>query len=230
MGSDDLFKKKRAKLQERKKELRSPKPNSFLIVSEGKKTEPLYFDGLANYINQKYGNSVDVEKPIITTKGEGKCTVSLVEATAKIVSRAAIMYSQVWVVFDKDDFCDFDKAIELARARGYRAAWSNQSFEYWIYLHFNYSDSALHRDDWCNKLSQLFKAYAINKDGYQKNDPKVFDVATKNGSLKFAIYNAIRIKKMYDDSKKPSQCDPCTTVHQLILELEPYINDLLEKS
>lgn len=37
MGSDDLFKKRRTKLQERKKETRTPKPNSFLIVSEGKK-------------------------------------------------------------------------------------------------------------------------------------------------------------------------------------------------
>lgn len=226
MGSDDLFKKRRAKLQARKKELRTPKPNSFLIVSEGEKTEPLYFDGLANYINQKYGNSVDVEKPIITTKGEGKCTVSLVEATAKIVSRAPIMYSQVWVVFDKDDFYDFDKAIELAQANGYKVAWSNQSFEYWIYLHFNYSDSALHRDDWCYKLSQLFKARGINKNGYQKNDPNVFDVAITQGSLNFAINNATRIEKVYNTSQKPSQCDPCTKVHHLILELKPYITDL----
>ena len=50
------------------------------------------------------------------------------------------MYSQVWVVFDKDDFDDFDEAVALAEKYGFKVAWSNQSFEYWLYLHFNYSD------------------------------------------------------------------------------------------
>lgn len=227
MGSDDFFKKKRAKLQERKKELCAPKPNSFLIVSEGEKTEPLYFDGLAKYINDKYGKSIDVEKPVITTQGEGKCTVSLVEATAKIVSRAPIMYSQVWVVFDKDDFCDFDEAIELAQRNGYDAAWSNQSFEYWIYLHFHYSDSALRRDDWVDKLSQIFKEWGINQSGYQKNNPKVFEIATTYGSLGAAVKNAIRIENSYHDFSRPSLCDPCTKVHHLIMQLKPYISELL---
>ena len=157
MGTDDIFKKKREKLERRKKELKDPTPNSFLIVSEGTKTEPYYFDGLAKYINEKYGNGVDVEKPLIDTSGEGRCTVSLVEETEKIVACSKIIYSQIWVVFDKDDFNDFDDAIELGKRKGYNIAWSNQSFEYWIYLHFNFSDSALHRDDWVKKLECLFK-------------------------------------------------------------------------
>lgn len=227
MGSDDLFKKRRAKLQERKKESRTPKPNSFLIVSEGKKTEPLYFEGLAKHINEKYGKSINVEKPLITTQGEGKNTVSLVEAAAKIVSRAPIRYSRVWVVFDKDDFQDFDAAIELAKKYGFKIAWSNQSFEYWIYLHFNYSDSALHRDDWVKKLSQLFKEWDIDSNGYQKNDPDIFKIATTYGSLRSAVNNATRIEKSYDDTTKPSMRDPCTMVHYLILELKPYLDDLL---
>ena len=54
MGTDDIFKKRRAKLQERKIESKAPKLRSLLIVSEGTKTEPFYFDGLANYINKLY--------------------------------------------------------------------------------------------------------------------------------------------------------------------------------
>lgn len=228
MGTDDLHKKRHAALQERKKELRTPKPNSFLIVSEGKKTEPLYFDGLAQYINNKYGQSIDVEKPIIDTQGEGKCTVSLVQETAKIVRDAKILYSQVWVVFDKDDFSDFDEAIELANRYGFNVAWSNQSFEYWIYLHFNYSDSALHRDDWVEKLSDIFKKWGISKTGYLKNDPNIFNLVITHGSLKAAVNNATRIEKSYDEKTKPSQCDPCTTVHHLIMELKPFISELLK--
>lgn len=227
MGTDNLFKKRRAKLAERKKELRNPKPNSFLIVSEGAKTEPLYFDGLAKHINDKYGDSISVEKPIIKTQGEGKCTVRLVEEASRIVSRSRLIYSQVWVVFDKDDFQDFDDAVSLAENRGFRAAWSNQSFEYWIYLHFHYSDSALHRDDWVRKLSDLLKKAHICEEGYQKNNPDVFRFATTMGSLKAAVGNATRIERSYQNAERPSQCDPCTKVHHLILELKPYLDNLL---
>lgn len=227
MGSDDLFKKKRAKLQQRKKETLTPKPNSFLIVSEGAKTEPLYFDGLAKYINEKYGQNIDVEKPTIDTQGEGKCTVSLVREAQRIASRAPIMYSQVWVVFDKDDFDDFDEAIDLAEQFGFHVAWSNQSFEYWIYLHFNHSDSALHRDVWVNKLDELFKNRGISKTGYQKNDPDIFDIVREHGSLRAAVNSATRMENFFKGTRKASQCDPCTTVHHLILALRPYISELL---
>jgi len=227
MGTDNFFRKKRSKLTERSKETLTPKPNSFLIVSEGKKTEPLYFDGLAKHINDKFGESVNVEKPIIDTCGEGKCTVSLVEKTIELVAKAKILYSQVWVVFDKDDFQDFDEAISLGENLGYRVAWSNQSFEYWIYLHFHYSDSALHRDVWVDKLNDIYKEYGINKHGYLKNDPNIFKIATSYGSLKSAIGYANSINQHYNDSTAPSKRDPCTTVHNLVKELKPYIEDLL---
>lgn len=229
MGSDDIFKKRRAQNQKRKKEFKDPLPNSFLIVSEGTKTEPLYFTGLAKYISEKYGhNSIEVKEPTIAIHGEGKCTVSLVEEASRIVKCANIFYEQVWVVFDKDDFSDFDEAIALAEKRGFSVAWSNQSFEYWIYLHFNYSDSSLHRDCWVEKLDELFKNHGIDKNGYKKNNPNIFDVVTKYGRLKMAMRHADRIKKTYSNNVKPSQCDPCTTVHYLIEALKPWLNELLE--
>ena len=42
MGTDDLFKKRREKRKERKHEFKNPKSNSFLIVTEGKRTEILF--------------------------------------------------------------------------------------------------------------------------------------------------------------------------------------------
>lgn len=227
MGSDDLYKKKKKLLDERKKEFRTPRPNSFLIVSEGTKTEPLYFDGLAKHIFAVHGKGIEVKKPIIDTKGEGKCTVSLVEAAVDLVRRAPIVYSQVWVLFDHDDFHDFDLAIRLAEQHEFKVAWSNQSFEYWLCLHFNYFDSALRRDEWARKLTDIFKSRGINKKGYQKNDPEIFNIVTSKGSLKSAVKYAQRIEATYDKSVPPSQRDPSTTVHHLILELAPYLSDLL---
>ena len=228
MGTDDLFKKRRAKLQERKIESKIPKPNSFLIVSEGTKTEPLYFNGLAKYINELYkSNSIQSEQPTIETCGEGKNTISLVNAASKIVARSPIMYEQVWIVFDKDDFGSFDDAIELAQRNGFSVGWSNQSFEYWIYLHFNYSDSALHRSLWCQKIDEIFKSRDISDDGYEKNLPNIFNIVIEHGSIKYAVNNAIRIEKAYDGSVPPSKRDPCTTVYKLIQALKDYIKPLL---
>lgn len=53
MGTDDLFKKRRAERQKRKHEFKSVNTNSFLIVTEGEKTEPLYFKGLLIYLKIK---------------------------------------------------------------------------------------------------------------------------------------------------------------------------------
>lgn len=72
MGSDDLFKKRREDRKKRKYEFRKAKANSFLIVTEGKCTEPYYFKGLQKLIKEKIGGMVDVvEVPVIDIYGEG---------------------------------------------------------------------------------------------------------------------------------------------------------------
>lgn len=228
MGSDDFFKKKKAALQARKQEQLTPKVNSFLIVSEGKKTEPYYFEGIAKAISASFGEGVSVEKPIINTCGEGKCTVSLVNEAVSIVKKAHIMYEHQWVVFDKDDFLDFDEAIELAEKSGFKAAWSNQSFEFWLYLHFNYSDAALHRNEWVKKLDELFVSRGINPKGYQKNDPNIFEIVSSYGSLSSAVSFAIGISKNHSPKLPPSKQDPCTSVYQLILELKPFLPEYFQ--
>lgn len=144
MGSDDLFKKRREDRKKRRYEYKTPKANSFLIVTEGKRTEPLYFKGMRKLIQEKIGGRLDViEAPVIDIQGEGCSTGKLIEITEQIVKEAKIIYQNVWVVFDKDDFGDFNQAIKQGIDKGYKVAWSNQSFEYWLYLHFYYTASAL---------------------------------------------------------------------------------------
>lgn len=204
-------------------------PNAFLIVTEGTQTEPHYFEGLKAYINNKYHaqRGIDVRKPSITVEGKGRSTVRLVQEALRLAAAGRVMYSQVWVVFDKDDFTDFDEAIRLARENDIHVAWSNQSFEYWIYLHFGYIEAALGREDWVAKIGQLFIQKEINSNGYGKNDERVFEIATTHGSLRRAMTGAARIEQKYPPGTPPSKCDPCTMVHHLIGELAPYIAELL---
>ncbi len=227
MGTDDLFKKRRAERQQRRHEYRTPKANSYLIVTEGEKTEPFYFKGIQKHIERKIGGRIDVvPAPTIEIQGEGCSTGELIERTDKLVKEAKIIYQNIWVVFDKDDFEDFDQAIAAGMNRGYKVAWTNQAFEYWLYLHFYYSDAALHRDLWREKLDEIFKQYQLGDGTYQKNYENIYDMVNTYDGVNTAISNAKRRMAEFRTGKdKPSKYDPGTTVHELVSELKAYLDE-----
>ena len=207
--------------------MNKPKANSFLIVTEGERTEPLYFRGIEREIKEKIGGMINVvEIPMIDIHGKGCSTGKLIEKTDEIVSKSKILYQNVWVVFDKDDFEDFDDAIKEAEGKDYKVAWSNQSFEYWLYLHFSYSDSALHRVDWCKKLDAIFETNELGEGKYQKNYENIYELINRVGSTETAVRNAKRRMADYEKMNyKPSEYDPGTTVYKLVLELRKYIKE-----
>ena len=148
----------------------------------------------------------------------------MIEVAEQLVKDAKIMYQNVWIVFDKDDFEDFNQAIEEGEHQGFHIAWSNQSFEYWLYLHFNYSDSALHRRQWNAKLDDLFQKYNLGDGTYQKNYEDIYNMVDWYDGVNTAIKNAKR--RMADFEKggfQPSEFDPGTTVYQLVEELKRFI-------
>ncbi len=220
MKKEDLFKKRREPRKNRRYGFKTPKANSYLIVTEGKCTEPNYFNGLKKRILDNVGGNVEV----IDISGEGASTQKLIEITDQRVNRAKIPYQNIWVVFDKDDFKDFDQAIREGEDRGYNVAWSNQSFEYWIYLHFGYSDADLHRDQWNAKLDELFKSKGLSKSGYKKNINDLYELLDSFGGVQKAINNAKnRMKEFKSKKSKPSEYAPGTTVHILVEELRGYL-------
>ena len=227
MGTDDLFKKRREARRQRRHEIRAPKANSYLIVTEGKRTEPYYFNGIKTLIIEKVGGRVDViEIPSIDIHGEGSSTGKLIEITEQLVKEAKVIYQNIWVVFDKDDFEDFDQAIQEGVEKGYRVAWSNQAFEYWLYLHFDYCDSALHRDVWNDKLDKIFKEYGLGNGSYQKNYEDIYNIVNRNDGVNTAIKNAKRRMADFDSNRnKPSEFDPGTTVYKLVEELKSYLDE-----
>lgn len=223
MGTDDIF-KKRNRRKKRRKEFLNPKINSFLIVTEGECTEPNYFLGIQRLISKNIGGIVDVvETPMIDIHGKGTSTMKLLEDTSKIIKNAKIMYQNIWVVFDKDDFYDFDEAIIAGESKGYNIAWSNQAFEYWLYLHFSYSDSALHRKEWEEKLNDLFRKNYLGNGKYEKNNECLFELLDSFGGTSVAIKHAKRRMADYKKSCKPSDYNPGTTVYKLVEILLDYL-------
>ncbi len=227
MGSDDIFKKRREERGKRNHGYKQPKANSFLIVTEGERTEPMYLRGIVKLIEDKIGGNVNVvEIPTIDIHGEGCSTYKLIEKADEIVKKSKIIYQNIWLVFDKDDFYDFDKAIEEGLKKDYKIAWSNQSFEYWAYLHYHYIDTALHRDQWCEKLNKIFKKNNLGTGKYKKNYSDIYSMLDMNDGVTTAINNAKRRMSEFDNTKtKPSEFDPGTTMHVLVSELRKYLEE-----
>ena len=173
----------------------------FLIVCEGEKTEPNYFKALA----AEFKLSVKVE-----VEGLGDNTDSLVERA--IMVRGEDDYAQAWCVFDRDSFPphQFNRAIQLAENNGFRVAYSNEAFELWFILHFEYLQAGLLRGDYKKKLTRH-----LGKK-YQKNSRTMF--SDLNPFQSTAIRHATQLLLHYSPHN-PEQDNPSTTVHLLVQEL-----------
>lgn len=170
----------------------------FLIVCEGEKTEPNYFRGF-----RVAGRTVDI-------RGVGYNTDSLVREAIRLMKQDE--YDYVWCVFDRDSFPaqHFNAAFDLARTHNIQIAYSNEAFELWYLLHYDYHQSSIPRTDYIKILStRLGKRY-------EKNSGSIFDAL--ESKVQTAIRNAQRFLTNYDPAN-PEKDNPSTTVHQLVIEL-----------
>lgn len=137
--------------------------------------------------------------------------------------RSLKTYSEVWVVFDKDDNQDFDEAIALAKKEGLNVAWSNECFELWLLLHFQDLKSAINRDNYYSKLTNYFKAKNINNGKYDKNINNIFDITSEYVHISIKRSNALLEDYKNANIISPTKMNPGTKVQDLVSELIRYI-------
>lgn len=195
-------------------------PEYHLIVTEGKKTEPLYFTGLRDDFNRLHHGRISIS---IEGIGQGANTLTLLERAQSIVNKSSNTYKHVWLVYDKDDFPkdDFDNTLYKCQALSedgssviYHALWSNECIEYWFLLHYESLDAALHRSNYYPKLTK----YLSSK--YEKNREDIYEILKPN--MKKAIDNARRISEN-NKGLPPSQCTPGTAVYEIFDMLISYL-------
>lgn len=221
MGTDNFNKRRSKERKERKSKELETRAETWLIVCEGEKTEPNYFNALFNNINSKSNKKINVK--II---GVGKNTKSVVESvdsffnySDQLVSNTKIPYGKVFTVFDKDSFSDnhFNEAIRISEKRGFIPLWSNECFELWFILHYEFFQSNVSRNEYFKKLTSL-----LGYD-YEKNNNH-FDLLGKLSKLEIAIRNSRKLYDKYDKKESPSRKSPCTTIFKLFDEIEIYLN------
>lgn len=192
----------------------------FLIMTEGE-TEETYF----NHYRQQ-------PNPIVQAIDQSDNKRSLVEKA--VLERDKRVTSgefekdldEAWVVLDKDidpsnprDKANFNEALQVAENNRLFVAYSNDSFELWLLLHYQVVSSAMHRDTICEKLSEH-----IGRTYRHGSRTDLFD------GIKPMRQDAIkRATQMLEERKaiSPEEANPSTTVHVLVERImaEPGFRD-----
>lgn len=184
--------------------------STFLIYCEGENTEPEYF--------KSFPVRTDTDVKVI---GLGRSRTALVEKVIELIYKIEKDDNQqIWVVFDRDvrpdvkqGNKDFNDAINLASKNGIKCAYSNDCFELWFLLHYDYLESSLHRNQIYEKLSDKlgfnYEKAGKNRDFVKNLYPKFLS------GMKDAIRNAKKLYSSHKDKEYHLQ-NPCTTVYQLV--------------
>lgn len=182
-----------------------------LILCEDSKSARYYFEGF----------QVDRQRVDLITVGTGMNTDSLVEEAIRhtgVAECAGKPFSEVWCVFDRDSFPmhNFDRAFQLARNSRIKLAWTNEAFELWYLLHFNYHDTGISRNDYKTKLKPHID--------YDKADAEIYVKMIPNQET--ALRNARNLenywKRLGEDH--PERQNPSTAVHKLV----EFLNELAD--
>jgi len=222
---DNAILKRRA-YKSGKKEVGKKKQREYiLIVCEGIKTEPNYFEAIKETFPKKILETYSIE-----VEGTGTNTLKIIEIANNLRQEAKRLhnriYDYVWTVFDRDSFpvVNFNNSIFKAQSMNINCAWSNEAFELWYVLHFQYRNTPMNREDYkkcieteMNK-SILKKTCKTSSFKYEKNSKEMYKLLQEFGNEEQAIKWAKNLEGQFSDTNYSSH-NPCTKVYELIEKL-----------
>ncbi|PHK17632.1 RloB family protein [Spirosoma sp. 209] len=221
----DNASKKRFERQETKRlQNARPKRRFYLIVCEGTKTEPLYFEGLKKNLPPHVLELID-----LSIEGTGRNTLGVInealKAKARIESQPGRVIDETWTVFDRDSFPNqnFDNAIAKAQELGVYCAWSNEAFELWYLLHFQHFQQAIRREHYQKLLEKELSRCMGKSYQYDKNSQDVYNLLKQFGNEEQAIKRARQLEQQFAGRTDYANHNPCTRVYALVERLRSQI-------
>lgn len=221
MGSDDFHHKRKAKSAglARRKSIRKPY-DKVLIVCEGSKTEPLYFQELVDYY--------EIHSANVKISGEcGSDPLSVVNHGFELYRQEkqseSGRFDRVYCVFDRDTHPTYKKALErleeLKPSNVFFAANTVPSFEYWLLLHFTYTTAPYAAVGGKSSGAAVLAALKSYWPDYAKAGAGAFSylLHLKNDELEYAKANARRALR---EAEKNHTDNPSTHVHELVAYLQ----------
>lgn len=213
MGKENRFRKrnpKGARELQRGKHKRE-RYDKVLIVTEGKKTEPEYFNDLKKYhkihsANIKIDGSSDSSPDSVVKYGRKLYEDERSRGDA---------FDRVYFVFDKDTHLTYSQALdEIKRYRRKNIFFAINSvpcFEYWLLLHFTYTTEPF------KAAGKLSAADAV----IQKVKKHIPDYDKSTAGLFVQLYDQLEQAKKnavlsIEEASKTRTDNPSTRVHELV--------------
>ncbi len=213
MGSDNLFHKRKAKAAnrlERRKAKRSPY-DKVLIVCEGEKTEPNYFNECIQFYKLNTAN-VEIDGSC------GSSPKSVLERALELweaEDRKGDSYDRVYCVFDKDTHETYHETVRRIAERNpsgiFHAAVSVPCFEYWLLLHFTFTTSPYTATGKSSVAGKVLRELKKVMPDYEKGSYGIF--SSLSSQIEFAKENATR---SLQHAKANHTDNPTTCIHDLI--------------
>jgi len=182
----------------------------ILIVCEGTKTEPQYFNAMKSKLHLI---SLVVAGKHCKSEPD-KIIKHAIELKKKASESPDTKYEHVWCILDVEapnPHASLEKAISTAKANDIKLALSNPCFEYWYILHFEKTGRLFH------KSKDVERELKTHYSAYKKNSKDIFAVLYPRTDT--AIQNAKNVlseKRCSEDLRKHN---PSTHVHRIVEHL-----------
>lgn len=179
-----------------------------LIVCEGEKTEPEYFEGLKKACRLSGAN-------IKVVPGDGNDPVSIVKHALGESRKGS--YDRLFCVFDRDGHVNYQEALDLVAnsslgKRGkLEAIASLPCFELWVLLHFVYSAAPFMKTGNKSACDKVIDVLHEHLPQYQKAMRGVFEQLEPHTTR--AVTHAERLAQHNVDTASEN---PATRVHELV--------------
>lgn len=186
---------------------RSPRRKPYdrvLIVCEGYKTEPKYFEDIIN----------DYRLSSIEVKGTGTHPSNVVRVAKELCKKACRQgdaYDHIYCVFDRDEHVGFDQACNEAIQAGLKLARSWPCFEFWLLLHYGQCRRPFAKSGASSQARQCIQELRRHFPEYEKGMEGVF--SKLKCRLDEAKANAVSALK---DAQQTGECNPSTEIHLLV--------------
>jgi len=189
---------------------------SILIVSEGSKTEPIYFNSLKSILQLAM---VDVD-----IVGEGAAPITVVDRAIelrharKYLARKSLIkaaYEVVYCVIDVEapKAESLSRAVNKAEGNKLEVILSNPCFEYWYILHFRKTSAPFTRSqDAKSALRQEHPAYC-------ESDTTIVDVVYPKTAEAIKHSKEV-LREQHNNAEDLSDCNPSTHVHKIVEYLQ----------
>jgi hypothetical protein len=205
--------------------------DSFLIVTEGKVTEKLYFELLRKKLELKAATVQVVHSGYTDAFGLLNSAIDIRDQESrrrsgrKIGNREVGGFDHVWVVFDTDvphREGQLGSALQLARNHGINIAFSTPSVELWLLLHFRDRPGYLDSRAAENALEEAWG------QKYDK-DEETFKCLWLQlcPQIAAAVNRAGQIRQYHEASGAPFPANPSTNADLLVLAMNAAVQPRL---